>query len=72
MMDSGDNGHSVSPKAAIHDRKRQKYGKARVSGTQDFHETSWTAHKDCTAFRHLQEQREQLPIARGGAIPHFT
>lgn len=72
MTNSGDDYHPVNVKRTVHDRKRQKYGNAQVFGTDDLHEASCAANKDGTVFRHLQEQREQLPIARGGVIPAFT
>jgi hypothetical protein len=66
-MDSGDDDHSANSDRAIHGHKRQKNGKSQVFRTQ----TSRAANGDGTVFRQLQEQREQLPIARGGSILSF-
>lgn len=52
----------------IHGQKRQKYAKSQSIGTRE--EAFPTASRDTKAFRCLQEQREQLPIARGGTITH--
>jgi HrpA-like RNA helicase len=50
----------------IHGHKRQKHAKSQSIGTRE--EALPTASRDSKAFRYLQEQREQLPIARGGTI----
>lgn len=52
----------------IHGQKRQKHTKSQSIGTRE--EAFSTTSRDSKAFRCLQEQREQLPIARGGTITH--
>jgi hypothetical protein len=65
-MESEDEDHSVGSKPTIHSQKRQKSTKSRP-----IDEAFSTAGRD-KAFRNLQEQREQLPIARGGTIHEST
>jgi hypothetical protein len=63
MMESEDEDHPVGSKPTIHGQKRQKSAKS-----QPVDEAFSTASRNSKAFRNLQEQREQLPIARGGTI----
>ena len=69
MMDSEDEDPPLDSKHTIHGQKRQKYAKSRSIGTRE--EAFPTSSRDSKAFRHLQEQREQLPIARGGTITNL-
>ncbi|KAI0304540.1 P-loop containing nucleoside triphosphate hydrolase protein [Multifurca ochricompacta] len=55
--------HSLNSKPPIHGQKRQRFGESQLTGTQD--KKVSTANRDSKDFRCLQEQREQLPIARG-------
>ena len=69
MMESEDEDLPLDSKHTIHGQKRQKYAKNQSIGTRE--ETFQTASRDSKAFRYLQEQREQLPIARGGTIANL-
>jgi HrpA-like RNA helicase len=68
-MESEDEDLPLSSKHTIHGQKRQKYAKSQSIGTRE--EAFPTASKDSKAFRYLQEQRERLPIARGGTITNL-
>lgn len=70
MMESEDEDRSVGPKHTTHGQKRQKSAKNQPIETQDG--AFSTASKNGKAFRHLQEQRKQLPIARGRTIHTST
>jgi hypothetical protein len=70
MMESEDDDHPVGSKHTIHGQKRQKFAKNQPIGTPD--EAFSTASRNRKAFRHLQEQRQQLPIARGETIHTST
>ncbi|KAI0272910.1 P-loop containing nucleoside triphosphate hydrolase protein [Russula aff. rugulosa BPL654] len=63
MVESEDDDLPLGSKHTIHGQKRQKYAKSQSVGTRA--EAFPTASRDSRAFRCLQEQREQLPIARG-------
>ena len=53
-----------------HSQKRQKYAnKSQLIGTRE--EAFPTASRDSKAFCYLQEQRNQLPIARGKTITNL-
>jgi HrpA-like RNA helicase len=69
MMESEDEDLTLDSKHTIHGQKRQKYAKSQSIGTRE--EAFPTASRDSKAFRYLQEQREQLPIARGGTITNL-
>ncbi len=66
MMESEDEDHPPGSKHTVHGQKRQKYAKSQSIGTRE--EAFPTDIRDSKTFRCLQEQREQLPIARGGTI----
>jgi hypothetical protein len=69
MMESEDEDLPLDSKHTIHAQKRQKYAKSHLIGTRE--EAFPTAGRGSKAFRYLQEQREQLPIARGGTITNL-
>jgi HrpA-like RNA helicase len=69
MVESEDDDLPLGSKHTIHGQKRQKYAKSQSVGTRA--EAFPTASRDSKAFRCLQEQREQLPIARGGTITNL-
>jgi HrpA-like RNA helicase len=69
MMESEDEDLPLDSKHTVHGQKRQKYAKSQSIGTRE--EVFPTASRDSKAFRYLQEQREQLPIARGGTITNL-
>jgi HrpA-like RNA helicase len=70
MMESEDEDLPLGSKhIIIHGQKRQKYAKGQSIGTRE--EAFPTASRDSKAFRFLQEQREQLPIARGETITNL-
>ena len=69
MMESEDDIPSVGSKPTVHGRKRQKFDNSHSNGTQDG--AFSTASRSVKSFRQLQEQREQLPIARGGYYPQI-
>ena len=69
MMESEDENLPLDSKHTIHGQKRQKYAKSQSLGTRE--EAFPTASRDRKAFRYLQEQREQLPIAQGGFITNL-
>jgi len=69
MMGSEDEDLLLGPKHSIHSQKRQKYAKSQSIGIRE--EAFPTDSKDSKAFRCLQEQREQLPIARGRTITNL-
>jgi hypothetical protein len=64
MMEPEDDDHSADSRPTIHGQKRQKSDKSQPNGTQDG--AFSTPSRNVKTFRQLQEQREQLPIARGG------
>jgi HrpA-like RNA helicase len=66
MMESEDEDLPLDSKHTIHGQKRQKYAKSQSIETRE--EAFPTASRGSKAYRYLQEQREQLPIARGGTI----
>jgi len=63
MMESEDEEHPVGSKRITHGHKRQKSGKSRSVGLRDA-----VASGVDKFSQHLQEQRKQLPIARGTII----
>jgi hypothetical protein len=67
MMECEDDGPSVDSKPTIHGQKRQKYENGHSNGIQDG--AFSTSSRNVKSIRQLQEQREQLPIARGGYNP---
>ena len=69
MMESDDEDFPPGSKHTIHGQKRQKHAKSQSNGTRE--EAFPTSSRDGKAFRFLQEQREQLPIARGGIITNL-
>lgn len=69
MVESEDEDFPLGSKHTIHGHKRQKYAKRHSIGTRE--EAFPTTSREFKAFRHLQEQREQLPIARGGTITNL-
>lgn len=69
MLESEDEDLPLDSKHTIHGQKRQKYAKSQSIGTRE--EAFPTASRDSKTFRYLQEQREQLPIARGGTITNL-
>jgi hypothetical protein len=69
MMESEDEDLTLGSKHTIHGQKRQKHAKSQSIGNRA--EPFPTASRDSKAFRHLQEQREELPIARGGTITNL-
>jgi HrpA-like RNA helicase len=69
MMESEDEDPPLDSKHTIHGQKRQKYAKSRSIGARE--EAFPTTSRDSKAFRYLQEQREQLPIARGETITNL-
>jgi hypothetical protein len=69
MMESEDDVPSVGSKPTLHGQKRQKSDKSHPNGTQDG--AFSTASRNVRSFGQLQEQREQLPIARGGYHPQI-
>ena len=68
MMESEDDDQPVGSRPTIHSQKRQKSNKSQSTGT---HDEEFLTGKNGKAFRHLQEQREQLPIAGGGCYPQI-
>jgi HrpA-like RNA helicase len=68
MMESEDEDLPLGCKH-IHGQKRQRYAKSQSIGTRE--EAFPTSSRDSKAFRFLQEQREQLPIARGETITNL-
>jgi hypothetical protein len=70
MMEFEDEDCPLGSKRTTYARKRNKFGRSHPNGTQD--ETSSTTSRNDSVLQQLQEQREQLPIARGGSIHNFT
>jgi hypothetical protein len=66
-MESEDEDHPVGSMPTIHSQKRQKSAKSRPVD-----EVFSAANRNGKAFRNFQEQRDQLPIARGGTVHKFT
>jgi HrpA-like RNA helicase len=69
VMESEDEELPPGSKHTTHGQKRQKYAKSQSIETRG--EAFPTASRDSKAFLLLQEQRKQLPIARGGTITNL-